>query len=124
MKPDLTIIKIACFLFTLALPMTVAEGKNPPQKCIMVFGAHADDVEIIAGGILARYISMGNELVYVNVINNLAGCNMERTPYYDEGPNFTISSSPNIYPVGTLETGFYYTVYDVWEHQPVEKVPG
>ncbi|MDH5603244.1 MAG: hypothetical protein OEY51_04880 [Cyclobacteriaceae bacterium] len=28
MKPDLTIIKIACFLFTLALPMTVAEGLN------------------------------------------------------------------------------------------------
>jgi LmbE family N-acetylglucosaminyl deacetylase len=69
----------------------------------MVFGAHADDVDEIAGGTFAKYISMGYEGVYVCVTNNLAGCNIERTPYF-EGPNFTVSNSPLEYPVGGLET--------------------
>ncbi|XOV91576.1 MAG: PIG-L deacetylase family protein [Bacteroidota bacterium] len=74
-----------------------------PRKCIMVFGAHADDVEYVAGT-LAKYIDMGYEPVYVGAINNLAGCNLERPPYFDIGPNFTVSDSPHKYPIGALET--------------------
>ena len=80
-----------------------AQGKTRPRKCIMVFGAHADDVDEIAGGTFAKYIAMGYEGVYVCVTNNIAGCNLERTPYF-EGPKFTVSDSPLAYPVGGLET--------------------
>lgn len=82
----------------------LAQGKPVPQKCIMVFGAHADDVDEIAGGTFAKYIAMGYKGVYVCVTNNLAGCNLERTPYFKKGPNFTVSNSPLKYPVGGLET--------------------
>jgi LmbE family N-acetylglucosaminyl deacetylase len=81
-----------------------AQGKVKPQKCILVFGAHADDVDEIAGGTFAKYTSEGYKGVYVCVTNNLAGCNMERTPYFKKGPNFTVSNSPLKYPVGGLET--------------------
>jgi LmbE family N-acetylglucosaminyl deacetylase len=81
----------------------MVQGQGKPRKCIMVFGAHADDVDEIAGGTFAKYISMGYEGVYVCVTNNLAGCNLERTPYF-EGPAFTVSNSPLEYPVGGLET--------------------
>lgn len=81
-----------------------AQENNKPRKCIMVFGAHADDVESIAGGTLAKYIAMGYEGIYVGAINNLAGCNLEKTPYFKGAPLFTISNSPHKYPVGALET--------------------
>lgn len=74
-----------------------------PDKCIMVFGAHADDVDEIAGGTFAKYIAMGYKGVYVCVTNNLAGCNLEKTPFFD-GPRFTVSDSPLKYPAGGLET--------------------
>lgn len=74
-----------------------------PQKCILVFGAHADDVDEIAGGTFARYTSMGYKGVYVSVTNNLAGCNIERTPFF-KGPRFTVSDSPLKYPADGLET--------------------
>ncbi len=70
----------------------------------MVFGAHADDVDENAGGTLAKYVAMGYEGIYVCAINNLDGCNLERTPWYDNGPNFSISNSPHKYRVGALET--------------------
>ncbi|XOV91575.1 MAG: PIG-L deacetylase family protein [Bacteroidota bacterium] len=91
-------------LLLLYSTVSVTVSKDPPQKCIMVFGAHADDVDEIAGGTLAKYVAMGYDPVYVGVINNLAGCNLERTPYFDKGPNFTVSNSPHHYPVGALET--------------------
>jgi LmbE family N-acetylglucosaminyl deacetylase len=96
-------------LFTVLLVLiqcnfAIAQGKDNPRKCIMVFGAHADDVDEIAGGTFAKYIDMGYEGVYVCVTNNLAGCNLERTPYYKKGPNFTMSDSPLRYPVEALET--------------------
>lgn len=89
-------------LFTPAL--LKAQTKEKPRKCIMIFGAHADDADEIAGGTFAKYIAMGYEGVYVVAINNLDGCNLERTPWYDKGPNFTISSSPQKYRVDALET--------------------
>lgn len=81
-----------------------AQGEDKPRKCIMVFGAHADDVDENAGGTLAKYVAMGYEGIYVCAINNLDGCNLERTPWYDKGPNFSISNSPHKYPVDALET--------------------
>lgn len=97
-------MKLSLVLFFL-LPFTVVgQEKERPRKCIMVFGAHADDADEIAGGTLAKYIAMGYEGVYVVAINNLDGCDLKRTPWYDKGPNFTISSSPHIYPAGALET--------------------
>ncbi|HLN54347.1 MAG TPA: PIG-L family deacetylase [Bacteroidales bacterium] len=79
------------------------QAVQKPQKCILVFGAHADDVDEIAGGTFAKYTSMGYKGVYVSVTNNLAGCNIERTPYF-KGPRFTVSSSQLKYPADGLET--------------------
>jgi LmbE family N-acetylglucosaminyl deacetylase len=81
-----------------------AQGKEKPRKCILVFGAHADDVDEIAGGTFAKYIDEGYEGIYVCYTNNTAGCNLERTPYYDGGPDFTVSGAPGIFPAGALET--------------------
>jgi len=87
-----------------------AEGQEKPDNCIMVFGAHADDVELIAGGTFARYISEGYQGIYVCVINNVAGCAIESVgggtnpPPGVEAPLFSISNSPKSYPVGALET--------------------
>lgn len=84
--------------------LMLAQGNDKPRKCIMVFGAHADDVDEIAGGTFAKYIDQGYEGIYVCYTNNTAGCNLERTPYYDEGPDFTVSGAPGIYPASALES--------------------
>jgi LmbE family N-acetylglucosaminyl deacetylase len=92
------------FIFLVVLNENIAsQPLKKPQKCILVFGAHADDVDEIAGGTFAKYTSMGYKGVYVSVTNNLAGCNIERTPYFN-GPRFTVSSSQLKYPVDGLET--------------------
>lgn len=96
--------KLLIFLLFLPFNFIIAQGKSKPRKCIMIFGAHADDVDENAGGTLAKYVAMGYEAVYVCAINNLDGCNLERTPWYDKGPNFSISNSPHKYRVGALET--------------------
>lgn len=84
--------------------MLFAQVNEKPRQCILVFGAHADDVDEIAGGTFAKYIDQGYEGIYVCFTNNTAGCNLERTPYYDKGPDFTVSGAPGIYPAGALET--------------------
>jgi LmbE family N-acetylglucosaminyl deacetylase len=91
-------------LVAFSINTVFAQKTQKPRKCILVFGSHADDVDEIAGGTLAKYVAMGYEGIYVCAINNLDGCNLERTPWYDEGPNFTISNSPHKYRVGALET--------------------
>lgn len=95
---------IAGFAVVLLFVPDITTAQEKPHKCIMVFGAHADDVDENAGGTLAKYVAMGYEGIYVCVINNLDGCNLERTPWYDKGPNFTVSKSPHAYPVDPLET--------------------
>jgi len=76
----------------------------------MVFGAHADDVEPMAGGTFAKYIAEGYEGIYVCVINNFAGCGIESVgggtdaPAGVKGPLFSVSNSPQDYPVDALET--------------------
>lgn len=91
------------FIILFVLNENISCQTLKPQKCILVFGAHADDVDEIAGGTFAKYTSMGYKGVYVSVTNNLAGCNIERTPYFN-GPRFTVSSSQLKYPVDGLET--------------------
>ena len=96
------------FLFIVVLiqlpHLMFAQSKEEPRKCILVFGAHADDVDEIAGGTFAKYVANGYEGIYVCYTNNTAGCNLERTPYYDSGPDFTVSGSPGMYPAGALES--------------------
>ena len=81
---------------------------DKPRKCILVFGAHADDVEGIAGGTLAKYIAEGYKGVYVCVTNNLAGNQIEKIPgNWDFGTGkltAAITKSPKIYQVDALET--------------------
>src|SRR5690349_12848893 len=96
--------RIIVMLLLLQGFIATAQTKELNQKCIMVFGSHADDADEIGGGTLAKYVANGYKGVYVCAINNLDGCNLERTPWYDEGPNFSVSSSPNKYPAGALET--------------------
>jgi LmbE family N-acetylglucosaminyl deacetylase len=43
------------------------------QPKLMVVGAHADDIEIIAGGTLWKYREQGYEPVYVMSTNNMSG---------------------------------------------------
>jgi LmbE family N-acetylglucosaminyl deacetylase len=95
-----------CTFFILLMPMMVTvfgQSSIQPRKCILVFGAHADDVESLAGGTIAKYISNGYEGIYVGVVNNLAGCSLNRTAYFN-APPFTVSDSPHEYPVDALET--------------------
>ena len=97
----------ALLIFTLS---GVSQEKPKPEKCIMVFGAHADDVEPMAGGTFAKYISEGYEGIYVCVINNFAGCGIESVGGGTDAPAgvtknlFSISDSPMDYPVDALET--------------------
>ena len=99
MRVQWLILIMISVLWTPVLP----QPGSGPEKCIMVFGAHADDVDEIAGGTFAKYIAMGFKGIYVCVTNNLAGCNLEKTPFFN-GPGFTVSDSPLKYPVGGLET--------------------
>ena len=98
----LLILLLALLFFSNEL--LFAGSGNKPRKCILVFGAHADDVDEIAGGTFAKYIDQGYEGIYVCYTNNTAGCNLERTPYYDGGPDFTISGAKRAFPAGALET--------------------
>jgi LmbE family N-acetylglucosaminyl deacetylase len=103
-------VRCICILATLLLAGAVgkvmAEEKGNPRKCILVFGAHADDVEGLAGGTFARYLADGYEGCYVVVTNNTAGCVLENTQNsrWGLGTRFTVSSSPKMYPVDALET--------------------
>jgi len=96
-------ILILSYLLLFIEGSVLSQAKETPDKCILVFGAHADDVDEIAGGTFAKYIASGYKGVYVSVTNNLAGCNIEKTPY-SKGPRFTVSDSPFKYPCDGLET--------------------
>lgn len=106
MRPHRCLASQVLFAFLLVLSSNVlsAAGKDKPRKCILVFGSHADDVEEIAGGTFAKYIAEGYQGVYVCVMNNTAGCIIEKAPGDKGGPNFTVSHSPRTYPADALET--------------------
>jgi LmbE family N-acetylglucosaminyl deacetylase len=102
-------LSIVLLLFITANSI-IAQAKVKPRKCIMVFGAHADDVEPMAGGTFAKYISEGYEGIYVCVINNFAGNGIQSVgggtdaPAGVTGPLFSVSNSPLDYPADALET--------------------
>jgi LmbE family N-acetylglucosaminyl deacetylase len=96
-------ILISAYLLLFMAGLAYTQVKVKPDKCILVFGAHADDVDEIAGGTFAKYIASGYKGVYVSVTNNLAGCNIEKTPF-SKGPRFTVSGSQYKYPCDGLET--------------------
>ena len=79
MKADKLLKSLTGFVVLLIMTtnLIIAQVKEKPQKCIMVFGSHADDVESMAGGTFAKYITEGYQGVYVCVMNNLAGCAIE-----------------------------------------------
>jgi LmbE family N-acetylglucosaminyl deacetylase len=87
---------------------SAAEAQESARKCIMVFGAHADDVEEMAGGTFARYIAEGYQGVYVCVVNNFAGNQIEKVPgnydFVKGNVTSTLTGSHHNYPVGALET--------------------
>jgi LmbE family N-acetylglucosaminyl deacetylase len=96
-------LSITALFFAALLAVVPAKGQTAkPRKSIMIFAAHADDVEGLAGGTLAKYIHDGYEGVYVGVINNTAGCLIESPP--NRSSIFTVSKSPNTYSVDGLET--------------------
>jgi hypothetical protein len=66
--PALLMFIVPFILMPQHLMLAQEEGK--PRKCILVFGAHADDVDEIAGGTFAKYIDEGYEGVYVCYTNN------------------------------------------------------
>jgi len=98
------------FLLIFVAGPILSQGIVKPNKSMMVFGAHADDVEPLAGGTFAKYISEGYKGIYVCVINNFAGCGIESVgggttpPPEVVKPLFTVSSSTLSYPVDALET--------------------
>jgi LmbE family N-acetylglucosaminyl deacetylase len=100
---------LSAFLLLFIAVQILSQGSAKPRKCIIVFGAHADDVESMAGGTFAKYISEGYEGIYVGVINNTAGNAMESvgggtTPPEGQGLLFSVSKSPMTYPVEAIET--------------------
>lgn len=48
-------------------------GDYPLNKAVMAVGAHADDVEIHAGGTLEKYFHAGYKVIYVQSTNNMSG---------------------------------------------------
>lgn len=48
-------------------------GDYPLNKAVMAVGAHADDIEIHAGGTLEKYYRVGYSVIYVQSTNNMAG---------------------------------------------------
>jgi LmbE family N-acetylglucosaminyl deacetylase len=105
----LGILPALAMLIAILCPYCPAGDKAAsPSKCIMVFGAHADDVEEMAGGTFARYIAEGYQGVYVCVVNNLSGNQIEKVPgNYDFSKGKVTSKltgSPRVYQVDALET--------------------
>jgi LmbE family N-acetylglucosaminyl deacetylase len=50
------------------------------NRSIMVVGAHADDIEINAGGTIAKYVDRGYRIVYVMSTNNMSGITQALQP--------------------------------------------
>lgn len=48
-------------------------GNDDINTAIMAVGAHADDIEIGAGGTIEKYFRVGYEVVYVMSTNNMSG---------------------------------------------------
>jgi LmbE family N-acetylglucosaminyl deacetylase len=106
-KPS-RLLKLSVVLILVFANLIIAGEGKKPRKCIMVFGSHADDVEQMAGGTLARYIAEGYQGIYVCVMNNLSGNRIEKVAgnWDFEKGNLTsaITLSPKMYQADALET--------------------
>ncbi len=102
------LIFTAMLLFGIAATAQVEEKGQKPRKCILVFGAHADDVEEMAGGTFARYIAEGYQGVYVGALNNFSGNRIEKVPgnwdFDRRKSTAVLTGSRNVYSVDALET--------------------
>jgi LmbE family N-acetylglucosaminyl deacetylase len=99
----------ALLLFPCLVAVAQETGQgNKPRKCILVFGAHADDVEEMAGGMFARYIAEGYQGVYVGALNNFSGNRIDKVPgnwdFDRRVSTGALTGSKNMYSVGALET--------------------
>jgi LmbE family N-acetylglucosaminyl deacetylase len=101
-------LMFAVLFILLPASFVLASDGNKPRKCILVFGAHADDVEQMAGGTLAKYIAEGYQGIYVCVMNNTSGNLIDKIPGNWDFGNRRLTaaqtSSPKMYQVDALET--------------------
>ncbi len=103
-------IWLAVLLILVGVVPNAAGGERDgsPRKCILVFGAHADDVDEMAGGTFARYIAEGYQGVYVCALNNFSGNRLEKVPgnwdFDQRKPTAALTGSRNMYSVDALET--------------------
>lgn len=102
------LVRRTCMILSILVSTIMSWGQQEPRKCILVFGSHADDVEQMAGGTFARYIAEGYQGIYVCVMNNLAGNQIEKFPgnwdFDTDRLTAVVTNSPGMYQVGGLET--------------------
>lgn len=100
--------KFLVVILLIPFELILAQPKEKPNKCIMVFGSHADDVEEIAGGTFAKYIAEGYQGIYVCVMNNTSGNELGKVPgnYDFRRGKMTeeLTGSSKMFQVGALET--------------------
>lgn len=109
--PPLEIFRCGTVFFLLCFAVVLKAGDKEgykPRKCILVFGAHADDVEEMAGGTFARYIAEGYQGVYVGALNNFSGNRIDKVPgnwdFDTRKSTGALTGSRNMYSVDALET--------------------
>ena len=58
-------------LFAFVFIITASAQNNPVR--VIVFGAHPDDCDLVAGGIAIKYVRMGHKVKFVSMTNGDAG---------------------------------------------------
>ncbi len=106
MKRYLKLFSAAVIFIVLISSVSSAEDKEQPRKCIMVFGAHADDIEVMAGGTFAKYtIGENYEGICVMMSNNsCCGFTGRAQPGLGNPPLIKETGSPKFYPIDGLES--------------------
>jgi len=69
-----------------AIQMNCCGNEAIMNKCIMALFAHADDIEIKAGGTLLKYKDQGYKIIYVMATNNMAGSDARKSAVYGQAP--------------------------------------
>lgn len=65
-------IWLACVLATLWFSALPTQAQNQPVR-VIAFGAHPDDCDLDAGGLAAKYASLGHKVKFVSLTNGDAG---------------------------------------------------
>jgi LmbE family N-acetylglucosaminyl deacetylase len=66
-------LSLALTLLSVGLPLGVAQGQEKAILRIIAFGAHPDDCDVVAGGVGAKWSSMGHKVRFVSMTNGDAG---------------------------------------------------